>query len=134
MAVGVVFASFLSGGTAISSAGALALSIGIAIQNFPEGAIISMPLRSEGNRRAKAFFYGTLTGPVEPLAAVITILLTSFVLPFLPYLLAFAAGAMIYVVIEELIPEMASGAHTNSGTVSFALGFVLMMILDVALG
>ncbi|MBQ4377786.1 MAG: ZIP family metal transporter [Treponema sp.] len=134
MAVGVVFASFLSGGTAISSAGALALSIGIAIQNFPEGAIISMPLRSEGNRRAKAFFYGTLTGAVEPLAAVITILLTSFVLPFLPYLLAFAAGAMIYVVIEELIPEATREEKTDVCTIGFALGFALMMVLDVALG
>jgi len=134
MAVGVVFASFLAGGNAISSADALALALGIAIQNFPEGAIISMPLRSEGNRRAKAFFYGTLSGAVEPIAAVITILLTSLILPFLPYLLAFAAGAMVYVVIEELIPEATREEKTDICTIGFAVGFALMMVLDVALG
>ncbi len=134
MAVGVVFASFLSGGTEISSAGALALSIGIAIQNFPEGAIISMPLRSEGNSRTKSFFYGVFSGAVEPVAALLTILLTSFVLPFLPYLLAFAAGAMVYVVVEELIPEATRNEKTDICTIGFALGFALMMVLDVALG
>ena len=134
MAVGVVFASFLAGGNGISSADAIALSIGIAIQNFPEGAIVSMPLRSEGNRRAKSFLYGTLTGIVEPIAAVITILLTSLVLPFLPYLLAFAAGAMVYVVIEELIPEATREEKTDICTIGFAVGFALMMVLDVALG
>lgn len=134
MAVGVVFASFLAGGNVISSADALALALGIAIQNFPEGAIISMPLRSEGNRRAKAFFYGTLSGAVEPIAAVITILLTSLILPFLPYLLAFAAGAMVYVVIEELIPEATREEKTDICTIGFAVGFALMMVLDVALG
>lgn len=134
MAVGVVFASFLAGGSAISSADALALSLGIAIQNFPEGAIISMPLRSEGNRRAKAFFYGTLSGAVEPVAALITILLTSLILPFLPYLLAFASGAMVYVVIEELIPEATREEKTDICTLGFAFGFALMMVLDVALG
>ena len=134
MAVGVVFASFLSGGSSISSADALALSLGIAIQNFPEGAIISMPLRSEGNGKGKSFLYGTLSGAVEPLAAIITILLTSFVLPFLPYLLAFAAGAMVYVVVEELIPEATRDEKTDVCTIGFALGFALMMVLDVALG
>lgn len=134
MAVGVVFASFLSGGQSISSADALALSLGIAIQNFPEGAIISMPLRSEGNGKAKAFVYGALSGAVEPVAAVITILLTSLVLPFLPYLLAFAAGAMVYVVVEELIPEAARDEKTDICTIGFAIGFALMMVLDVALG
>ena len=134
MAVGVVFASFLTGSTQISSADALALSIGIAIQNFPEGAIISMPLRSEGNRKSKSFLYGTLTGAVEPVAAVITILLTSLILPFLPYLLAFAAGAMVYVVVEELLPEASRDEKTDICTIGFALGFALMMVLDVALG
>ena len=134
MAVGVVFASFLHGGNSISFADALALSIGIAIQNFPEGAIISMPLRSEGNKKLKAFIYGTLSGAVEPVAALITILLTSLIIPFLPYLLAFAAGAMIYVVIEELIPEATREEKTDICTIGFAAGFALMMILDVALG
>ncbi len=134
MAVGVVFASFLHGGNSISFADALALSIGIAIQNFPEGAIISMPLRTEGNKKSKAFIYGTLSGAVEPIAALITILLTSLVIPFLPYLLAFAAGAMIYVVIEELIPEATREEKTDICTIGFAAGFALMMILDVALG
>ena len=134
MAVGVVFASFLNGGSMISSADALALSIGIAIQNFPEGAIISMPFRSEGNSKTKSFVYGALSGVVEPAAALITILLTSMVLPFLPYFLSFAAGAMIYVVIEELIPEATRDEKTDICTIGFALGFALMMVLDVALG
>ncbi len=134
MAVGVVFASFLNGGNSISFSDALALSLGIAIQNFPEGAIISMPLRSEGNRKSKAFFYGTLSGAVEPIAAIITILLTSLVLPFLPYFLSFAAGAMVYVVIEELLPEATRDEKTDICTIGFALGFALMMVLDVALG
>ncbi len=134
MAVGVVFASLLNGGSSISSADALALSLGIAIQNFPEGAIISMPLRSEGNGKRRSFAYGTLSGAVEPIAAIITILLTSFVLPFLPYLLAFAAGAMVYVVVEELIPEATKDEQTDICTLGFALGFALMMVLDVALG
>lgn len=133
MAVGVVFASFLNDGM-ITSADALALSLGIAIQNFPEGAIISMPLRSEGNSKLKSFFYGTLSGAVEPLAAIITILLTSLVLPFLPYLLSFAAGAMVYVVVEELLPEASRDEKTDICTIGFALGFALMMVLDVALG
>jgi len=134
MAVGVVFASFLAGGNAISSADALALAIGIAIQNFPEGAIISMPLRSEGNGKLRSFVYGTLSGAVEPVAAVLTILLTSLVLPFLPYLLSFAAGAMVYVVVEELLPEATRDEKTDICTIGFALGFALMMVLDVALG
>lgn len=133
MAVGVVFASFLNGG-GLSSADALALAIGIAIQNFPEGAIISMPLRSEGNGKFKSFLYGTLSGAVEPVAAIITILLTSLILPFLPYLLSFAAGAMVYVVIEELIPEATRDEKTDVCTIGFAFGFALMMVLDVALG
>ena len=134
MAVGVTFAGMLTGNTMISLAGAFALSIGIAIQNFPEGAIISMPLRSEGQSKGKAFMYGTASGVVEPIAALLTILLTKLVVPVLPYLLAFAAGAMIYVVVEELIPESQSGKHTNIGTIGVAIGFVLMMVLDVALG
>lgn len=133
MAVGVVFAGVISGDASISIMGAIALSIGIAIQNFPEGAIISMPLRSEGMSKKEAFLYGTMSGVVEPVAAFITILLSRFILPFLPYLLAFAAGAMIYVVIEELIPEASVGKHSNLATIGFACGFVLMMILDVAL-
>ena len=133
MAVGVVFASFLNSG-GLSGADALALAIGIAIQNFPEGAIISMPLRTEGNGKFKSFLYGTLSGAVEPLAAIITILLTSLVLPFLPYLLSFAAGAMVYVVIEELIPEATRDEKTDVCTIGFAFGFALMMVLDVALG
>ena len=132
MAVGVVFASFLNSG-GLSGADALALAIGIAIQNFPEGAIISMPLRTEGNGKFKSFLYGTLSGAVEPLAAIITILLTSLVLPFLPYLLSFAAGAMVYVVIEELIPEATRDEKTDVCTIGFAFGFALMMVLDVAL-
>lgn len=134
MAVGVVFAGVLSGDMGISIAGAFALAIGIAIQNFPEGAIISMPLRSEGMSRRKAFISGTLTGIVEPIAAFITIALTGVVKDILPYFLSFAAGAMIYVVVEELIPESQMGKHSNIGTIGVALGFVVMMILDVALG
>lgn len=134
MAVGVVFAGVLAENTLISMAGAFSLAIGIAIQNFPEGAIISMPLRSEGFSKGKSFLYGTLSGIVEPIAALITILLTSIIQPALPYLLSFAAGAMIYVVIEELIPEAQTGDHSNIGTIGAAVGFVVMMILDVALG
>jgi len=134
MAVGISFAGVLVGNAGITLAGALALSIGIAIQNFPEGAIISMPLRTEGVSKWKAFVYGTLSGIVEPIGAIITILLTSLVVPLLPYLLSFAAGAMIYVVVEELIPESQTGEHSNIGTIGVAIGFVLMMILDVALG
>ena len=134
MAVGVVFAGMLSQNTEITVAGAFALSVGIAIQNFPEGAIISMPLKSEGTGKGKAFLYGMLSGAVEPVAAVITSLLAGFITPVLPYLLSFAAGAMLYVVVEELIPEASEGEHSNIGTIGFAAGFVLMMILDVALG
>ena len=136
MAVGVMYAGFLAGSTQITAASALALSIGIAIQNFPEGAIVSMPLRAEGVSKGKAFWGGMLSGVVEPIAAVITLLLAEVVLPALPYLRAFAAGAMIYVVVEELIPEMSQGekGHSNIGTVSFALGFTIMMALDLALG
>ncbi len=134
MAVGVVYAGWIAGNTHITMTGALALSIGIAIQNFPEGAIVSMPLALEGHSKMKAFVYGVLSGAVEPLAAVITILLSSIIIPALPYLLSFAAGAMMYVVVEELIPEMAEGEHSNVGTIAFSLGFTLMMTLDVALG
>ena len=135
MAVGVIFAGVLSGQSEVTLAGAVALSVGIAIQNFPEGAVISLPLRSEdGISRPRAFWLGTLSGAVEPAAAFVTILLSRFVTPLLPYLLSFAAGAMLYVVVEELIPETAEGAHSNAGTVGFALGFALMMMLDVALG
>lgn len=134
MAVGVALAGAISGNSTITIAGAIALSIGIAIQNFPEGAIISMPLKEEGNSKGKAFLYGTLSGIVEPIFGGITILLTSLVVPILPYLLSFAAGAMIYVVVEELIPESQIGKHSNLGTIGFSLGFVIMMILDVALG
>lgn len=134
MAVGVVYAGWLAGGTGVSQAAALALVLGIAIQNFPEGAIVSMPLRAEGMPKGKTFLYGVLSGAVEPIASLITILAASAVVPVLPYFLAFAAGAMMYVVVEELIPEMSEGKHSNWGTVAFAVGFVLMMILDVALG
>ena len=135
MAVGVVFAGMMADQAEISLMAAMALSIGIAIQNFPEGAIISLPLRSEeGMGKGKAFLYGAVSGIVEPIAAGITILLFRFIQPLLPYLLAFAAGAMIYVVVEELIPEASEGEHSNIGTIGFAVGFVLMMILDVALG
>ncbi|MCM1186873.1 MAG: ZIP family metal transporter [Lachnoclostridium sp.] len=134
MAVGVVYAGWLSEDTGITAMGALALSLGIAIQNFPEGAIISMPLRAEGVSKRKAFFYGILSGVVEPVGAALTILAAGFVVPLLPYLLSFAAGAMVYVVVEELIPEMSEGKHSNVGTVLFAAGFTVMMALDVALG
>ena len=134
MAVGVAFAGALAGNAGITMSAAIALAIGIAIQNFPKGAIISMPLKSEGISKTKAFVYGILSGTVEPIAAFITILLTSLVVQILPYLLSFAAGAMIYVVVEELIPESQSGEHSNIGTIGVAIGFVLMMILDVALG
>ena len=134
MAVGVVYAGYLSGQAQITAAGALALSLGIAIQNFPEGAIISLPLRAEGMKKSKAFLDGVLSGVVEPIGAVLTILAAQHVIPALPYLLSFAAGAMLYVVVEELIPEMSQGTHTNVGTIFFAIGFSLMMVLDVALG
>ena len=134
MAVGVIYAGFLAGNTPITAAGALALSIGIAIQNFPEGAIISMPLRAEGESKNRAFWGGVLSGVVEPIGAVLTILAAQLVIPVLPYLLSFAAGAMLYVVVEELIPEMSQGEHSNIGTIFFAVGFSVMMVLDVALG
>ncbi len=134
MSVGVSFAGAMIGDTGITMAGAFALAIGIAIQNFPEGAIISMPLRSEGTSRMRSFVYGALSGIVEPIGALITILLAKQIVPALPFLLAFAAGAMIYVVVEELIPESQAGEHSNIGTIGVAVGFVLMMILDVALG
>ena len=134
MAVGVVFAGWLSGNAQMSLAGAMILAVGIAIQNFPEGAIISMPLRAEGMRKGKAFFYGFLSGVIEPLGALITILAAEFFTPVLPYCLSLAAGAMFYVVVEELIPEMSEGEHSNIGTIAFSIGFTVMMILDVALG
>ena len=134
MAVGVMYAGFLSGSPQITAASALALSLGIAIQNFPEGAIISMPLRAEGEKRGRAFLGGVLSGAVEPIGAVLTILAAQLIIPALPYLLSFAAGAMLYVVVEELIPEMSQGRHSNIGTVFFAAGFSVMMVLDVALG
>ena len=134
MAVGVVYAGWLSESSQITLMGALALSIGIAIQNFPEGAIISMPLREEGASKGKAFLYGVMSGAVEPLGALITILAAGFIVPAMPYLLSFAAGAMMYVVVEELIPEMSEGKHSDVGALMFATGFSIMMILDVALG
>ena len=134
MAVGVMYAGFLSENAQITAISALALSLGIAIQNFPEGAIISMPLRAEGESKRKAFLGGVLSGVVEPIGAVMTILVAQLVIPALPYLLSFAAGAMLYVVVEELIPEMSQGQNSNIGTLFFSLGFSLMMILDVALG
>ena len=134
MAVGVVYAGYLAGTAQITAAGALALSLGIAIQNFPEGAIISMPLRAEGMPKRRAFWDGVLSGIVEPIGAVLTILAAGIVVPALPYLLSFAAGAMLYVVVEELIPEMSQGQHSNVGTMFFAVGFSVMMVLDVALG
>lgn len=134
MAVGVVFAGWMAGESGISHAGALALALGIAIQNFPEGAIVSMPLRAEGMQKSKTFLCGVLSGAVEPVAAAVTVYAAAAVVPVLPYFLAFAAGAMMYVVVEELIPEMSGGTHMNAGTVAFSLGFVLMMILDVSLG
>ena len=124
----------MSGSSGISAAGALALALGIAIQNFPEGAIVSMPLLAEGMPRHRTFWMGVLSGAVEPVAALVTLLAAGLVTPILPYFLAFAAGAMMYVVVEELIPEMSEGSHSNTGTVAFSLGFVLMMILDTALG
>ncbi len=134
MAVGVVFAGLISENTTITVGGALALAIGIAIQNFPEGAIISLPLCANGDNKISAFMKGTLSGAVEPIGALLTIFAAGFFLPVMPYLLSFAAGAMIYVVIEELIPEMSSGEHSNIGTLTFSVGFILMMALDVALG
>ena len=134
MAVGVVYAGYLSGNEKITAAGTLALSIGIAIQNFPEGVIISLPLRAEGMKKPKAFVAGVLSGIVEPIGAVLTVLAAGLIIPSMPYLLSFAAGAMIYVVVEELIPEMSQGEHSNIGTVFFAVGFTVMMMLDVALG
>ncbi len=134
MAVGVVYAGYLTGSTQITAMGALALSLGIAIQNFPEGAIISLPLKAEGASRGRAFWLGTLSGAVEPVAALLTVWAAGLVVPALPYLLSFAAGAMLYVVVEELIPEMSQGEHSNLGTLCFAFGFTLMMALDVALG
>ena len=134
MAVGVVYAGWISGNGGITLAGALVLSVGIAIQNFPEGAIISMPLRAEGMNKGRSFLWGVLSGAVEPAAAVLTILAARVLVPVLPWFLSFAAGAMIYVVVEELIPEMSAGEHSNLGTVFFAVGFSLMMALDVALG
>ena len=134
MAVGITLAGWMSGHSSITLAGAMALALGIMIQNIPEGAIVSMPLKSEGKSKSKAFVYGALSGIVEPIAAGITILLATHIMPILPYLLSFAAGAMVYVVVEELIPEASQGHHSNIGTIAFAIGFVLMMVLDVALG
>lgn len=134
MAVGAVFAGWLAGENEIALSGALVLAIGIAIQNFPEGAIISMPLRAEGMSKTRSFVYGMLSGAVEPVGAFITILLAGIMVPVLPYALSFAAGAMMYVVVEELIPEMSEGEHSNIGVLSFSLGFTFMMVLDVALG
>ena len=134
MSVGAVYAGCMLGNTGISVAGAFALAVGIAIQNFPEGAIISMPLKSEGMSKSKAFLGGVISGAVEPLGAIITIMLANIIVPVMPYFLSFAAGAMIYVVVEELIPEMSHGSHSNIGTVFFAIGFSVMMILDVVLG
>jgi ZIP family zinc transporter len=134
MAVGIVCAGWLYGNTTISFTGALAMTIGMAIQNFPEGAIVSVPLLGEGVPKGKTFMYGVLSGIVEPIGALLVIAASGLFIPLMPYLLSFAAGAMIYVVVEELIPEMSEGNHSNIGTVSFALGFILMMALDVGLG
>ena len=134
MAVGVVFAGVEQGASGISAAGAIAVSLGIAIQNIPEGAIISMPMRAEGNSRRKSFLIGSLSGVVEPIGGLVVILLAGLIMPILPYMLAFAAGAMFYVVIEELIPEASSGEHSNWSTIGFGIGFVLMMVLDVVMG
>ena len=134
MAVGVVFAGAANGVDGISAASALAVSLGIAIQNIPEGAIISMPMRAAGNSRWRSFLIGSLSGAVEPVGAVVVILLSAVLVPLLPYMLAFAAGAMFYVVVEELIPEASGGQHSNLSTIGFALGFVLMMVLDVVMG
>ena len=133
-ACGAMFAGILAGDGSVTLAGAIALSIGIAIQNFPEGAILSLPLKSEGKSKLRAFGMGAMSGIVEPLGAIFAIVLASVVTPLLPYLLAFAAGAMVYVVVEELIPEASEGSHSNIGTIAFAVGFALMMVLDVALG
>ena len=133
MAVGVVLAGAADGSVGISAAAALAMSVGIAIQNVPEGAIVSMPMRAAGNSRLRSFLIGSLSGAVEPVGALAVVLLTSWLMPAMPYLLAFAAGAMLYVVVEELIPEASEGDHSNVGTVGFAIGFVLMMVLDVVL-
>ena len=134
MAVGVMYAGLLSGSDELSAGGALALAVGIAIQNVPEGAIISMPLHAEGKSKPFAFFGGVLSGAVEPIGALITILISGLMVPVMPYLLSFAAGAMMYVVVEELIPEMSQGEHSNVGVLMFALGYTVMMVLDVALG
>lgn len=134
MAVGVVYAGWVTGGSGITLAAAFSLALGIAIQNFPEGAIISLPLRAQGEPRAKAFAIGVLSAVVEPIGSIATILAASHVVPILPYMLGFAAGAMIYVVVEELVPEMSAGEHSNVATIAFALGFALMMVLDIALG
>ena len=134
MAVGVVYAGFILGNATITSGGALALALGIAIQNFPEGAIISMPLCAEGKSKGKAFLLGALSGAVEPVGALLTLLAAGLIVPAMPYLLSFAAGAMMYVVVEELIPEMSEGEHSNIGVIMFSVGFTLMMTLDVALG
>ena len=134
MAVGVVLAGVLSGNTTISMAGATALAVGIAVQNFPEGAVISLPLKNAGVSKGKSFLYSLFSGIVEPIAAIITVLLGPLVVSILPYLLGFAAGAMLFVVVEELIPEASEGEHSNNGTVGFGIGFILMMILDIALG
>lgn len=134
MAVGVVVAGWLTGNESISAAGALALSLGIALQNLPEGAIISLPLKSQGMSKGRAFGYGVMSGIIEPIGAILTILLAEMIVPLLPYMLSFAAGAMLYVVVEELIPEMSEGEHSNIGTIFFAVGFTLMMMLDVTLG
>ena len=134
MAVGVVYAGLMTGSANITAGAALALALGIAIQNFPEGAIISMPLYSEGKSKPKSFVLGVLSGSVEPVFGGLTVLIAGMVVPAMPYLLSFAAGAMLYVVVEELIPEMSQGKHSNVGVISFAIGFSLMMALDVALG
>jgi ZIP family zinc transporter len=134
MAVGVVYAGMLKGDGLISAGGALALSLGIAIQNFPEGAIISMPLYAEGKSRGRSFLLGVLSGAVEPVFGGLTVLAAGLVTPLMPYFLSFAAGAMLYVVVEELIPDMSQGSHSNTGVICFALGFSIMMALDVALG
>ena len=133
MAVGVVYAGFLAGSSSISASAALALALGIAIQNFPEGAIISMPLHAEGKSKRSSFFLGALSGVVEPIGSLLTIFASSLLVPYMPYLLSFAAGAMMYVVVEELVPEMANGEHSHAGVLLFTVGFTLMMALDVAL-
>ena len=134
MAVGVVYAGHMADNTLISASGALALALGIAIQNFPEGAIISMPLHTEGKSRMKSFILGVLSGIVEPIGALMTIYASALLVPIMPYLLCFAAGAMMYVVVEELVPEMSQGEHSHAGVLMFTFSFTLMMVLDVALG